>query len=165
MELFENKQTQYYEENDSKKIGDWFRVTIWFPEYLENTCISFSSSKTQFYESQIFCLFTFWGFFPDKSFKLMSKCTQKCQYNLLFQKENTLQHLKLEKLKSRIYKIGCLMSWTKYCLGKKIWMFKCDFKMTLSPLCHVSWLAFLKSWAEKIMKSCSWMIEFGELPH
>ena len=28
-----------------------------------------------------------------------------------------------------------------------------------------SLLVFLKSWAEKIMKSCSWMIEFGELPH
>ena len=35
--------------------------------------ISFSSSNTQFYESQIFCLFTFWVFFPDKSFKLILK--------------------------------------------------------------------------------------------
>ena len=44
------------------------------------TVISFSSSNTQFYESRIFCLFTFWVFFPDKSFKLISKYTQKCQY-------------------------------------------------------------------------------------
>ena len=35
--------------------------------------ISFNSSNTQFYESRIFCLFTFWVFFPDKSFKLISK--------------------------------------------------------------------------------------------
>ena len=42
--------------------------------------ISFSSSNTQLYESRIFCLFTFWVFFPDKSFKLISKYTQKCQY-------------------------------------------------------------------------------------
>ena len=43
--------------------------------------ISFSSSNTQFYESRIFCLFTFWVFFPDKSCKLVSKYTKKCQYN------------------------------------------------------------------------------------
>ena len=48
------------------------------------TFISFSSSNTQFYESRIFCLFTFWVFFPDKSFELTSKYTQKCQYNLLY---------------------------------------------------------------------------------
>ena len=48
------------------------------------TYISFSSSNTQFYESRIFCLFIFWVFFPDKSFKLISKCTQKCQYNSLY---------------------------------------------------------------------------------
>ena len=46
--------------------------------------ISFRSSNTQFYESRIFCLFTFWVFFPDKSFKLISKYTQKCQHNLLY---------------------------------------------------------------------------------
>ena len=34
--------------------------------------ISFSSSNTQFYESRIFCLFTFWVFFPDKSFKTLN---------------------------------------------------------------------------------------------
>ena len=39
--------------------------------------ISFSSSNTQFYESQIFCLFIFGVFYPDKSFKLISKYTQK----------------------------------------------------------------------------------------
>ena len=44
------------------------------------TNISFCSSNTQFYESWIFCLFTYWVFFPDKSFKWVSKYTQKCQY-------------------------------------------------------------------------------------
>ena len=34
--------------------------------------------------------FTFWEFFPDTSFKLISKYTQKCQYNLLKKKEKTL---------------------------------------------------------------------------
>ena len=37
----------------------------------KNTSISFSSSNAQFYESRISCLFTFWVFFPDKSFKLI----------------------------------------------------------------------------------------------
>ena len=46
--------------------------------------ILFTSLNTQFYESWIFCLFTFWVFFPDKSFKLISKYTQKCQYNSLY---------------------------------------------------------------------------------
>ena len=41
--------------------------------------------------------------FPDRSFKLISKYAQKCQYN-------TLQHLKLGKLKFWICKIGCSMS-------------------------------------------------------
>ena len=45
--------------------------------------ISFSSSNTQFYKSWIFCLFTFWVFFPNKSFRLISKYNQKCQYNTL----------------------------------------------------------------------------------
>ena len=78
--------------------------------------ISFSSSNTQFYESKIFCLFSFWVFFPDKSFKLISKYTQKCQNNSLYQKEkkNTLEHLKLGKVKFGIRKIGCSMSWTRY---------------------------------------------------
>jgi hypothetical protein len=60
-------------------------------------------------------LFTFWVFFQDKSFKLISKYTQKCQYKLLYQKEKTsLQHLKLGKLNFGIRKIGCSMSWTRY---------------------------------------------------
>ena len=61
-------------------------------------------------------MFTFWVFFPGKSFKLISKYTQKCQYsNSLYQKEkNTLQHLKLEKLKFGICRIGCSMCWTRY---------------------------------------------------
>ena len=37
------------------------------------SCISFSSLNTQFCEFWIFCLFTFWVFFPDKSFKSISK--------------------------------------------------------------------------------------------
>ena len=44
--------------------------------------ISFISSNAQFYESLIFCWF--WAFFLDKSFKLISKYTQKCQYSLLY---------------------------------------------------------------------------------
>ena len=35
--------------------------------------ISFSAQGTQFYDSRIFCLFTFSVFFPDKSFKSISK--------------------------------------------------------------------------------------------
>ena len=49
--------------------------------------ILFSSSNTQFYESWIFCLFTFWVLFQDKSFSLISKYIQKCQYNSLYQKK------------------------------------------------------------------------------
>ena len=91
--------------NSIKEMGKSFRLSRnYFP-----TIISFSSSNTQFYESRIFCLFTFWVFFPDKSFKLISKYTQKCQYNY---KKNNLQHLRLEKLKFGIRKIGCSMSWT-----------------------------------------------------
>ena len=96
----------------------------------------------------IFCLFTFWILFPHKSFKLISKCTQKCQYNLLFQKENTLQHLKLEKLKSRIYKIGCLMSWTKYCLGKKNMNVQMRLQNDFVPIvpCVVTCIPQVMSW-------------------
>ena len=56
---------------------------------------------------------------------------------------------------SRMFK--CLEKWIFKC------DFQCDFRKNLALLCHVSWLAFLKSWAEKIMKSWSWMIEFGEV--
>ena len=52
--------------------------------------ISFSSSNTQFYESRILWLFTFWVFFPDRGFKLISKYTQKCQYNSLYKMKKTL---------------------------------------------------------------------------
>ena len=48
---------------------------------------SMSSSNTQFYKSWIFYLFTFWVFFPDESFKLISKYTLKCQYNSLYKKK------------------------------------------------------------------------------
>ena len=71
--------------------------------------ISFSSSKTQFYESRIFCLFTFWVLFPNESFKSISPNTQKCQ-----KEKSTLQHLNLGKLKFGIHEIGCSMSWTCY---------------------------------------------------
>ena len=32
---------------------------------------------------RIFCLFTFSAVSPGKSFKLISHCTQKCQYNFI----------------------------------------------------------------------------------
>ena len=47
--------------------------------------ISFSSSNTQFYKWRIFCLFTFSVFFPDKSFELISKYKQKCQFKKIAQ--------------------------------------------------------------------------------
>ena len=50
--------------NDEKKLGMYLIQLI----------------ETQFYESRIVCLFTFWIFSTDKSFKLISKCTQKCQH-------------------------------------------------------------------------------------
>ena len=80
----------------------------WLPEDASQMInISFSSSNTQYYESRIFCLFSFWVFFPDKSFKLISKYTQKHRYDLLYEKEkNTLQQLKLGKLKFVIRKTG-----------------------------------------------------------
>ena len=53
-------------------------------------CISFSSSNTRFYESRIFCLFPFWVFFPDKSFKLISKYTQNSNIARYIKKKNTL---------------------------------------------------------------------------
>ena len=70
--------------------------------------ILFRSSNTQFYEVRIFCLFTFWVFFPDKSFRSISRYTQKCPYLLKRKKK----HLKLGILKFGIHKIGCSMSWT-----------------------------------------------------
>ena len=50
----------------------------------DSVIILFSSSNTQFYKSWIFCLFTFRVFFPDKILKLISKYTQKCQYNSVY---------------------------------------------------------------------------------
>ena len=46
--------------------------------------ILFSSSTTKLCESRIFCLFTFWVFFTDKSFTLISKHTHECQYHSLY---------------------------------------------------------------------------------
>ena len=90
------------------------KVIFWCNPFWTCT-ISFSSLNTQFYDSRIFCLLTFWVFFSDKSLKFISKYTQKCKYNSLHKKEkkNTLQHLKLG-----IRKIGCLMSWARYCNRK-----------------------------------------------
>ena len=68
------------------------------------------------YESPIFSnelLFTYFvsKYWQDKSFELRPKYIKKCQYNSLHaQKTNTLQHLKLGKLKFGIRKIGCSMS-------------------------------------------------------
>jgi hypothetical protein len=60
---------------------------------------------------EYFVCLLFEYFFPDKSFELISKYTQKCQYNSLYYKEeSSLQHLKLGKLKLEIRKIGCSMS-------------------------------------------------------
>ena len=76
------------------------------------------------YEQPIWILnfcnkFGFTSFFSkywqDKSFKLRPKYIKKCQCNSLHTKnKNTLQHLKLGKLKFGICKIGCSMSWTRY---------------------------------------------------
>jgi hypothetical protein len=54
--------------------------------WTQKTFISFSSSNTQFYESRIFCLFTVWVFFPDKSFRLKSKYTLKMPKQLFILK-------------------------------------------------------------------------------
>ena len=64
-----------------KSCGEIFLQVFYLSVFI---IISFSSSNSQFYESQIFCLFTFWVFFLDKSFILISKYTQKCQYNWLY---------------------------------------------------------------------------------
>ena len=79
---------------------------LWIDSKEIKSYISFSSSNPQFYESRISCLLTFWVFFPNKSFKLISKYTQKCQYKSLYQKEKKMQHLKFGKLKFRIRKLG-----------------------------------------------------------
>ena len=55
------------------QIVQWIYV-----EFLKTMIISFSSSNNQFYESRTFCLFTFWVFFPYKSFNLILKYIQKC---------------------------------------------------------------------------------------
>ena len=66
------------------RILNSFQKNVW-SFFSEHTIlyISFSLSSTQFYKSGIFCLFTFWVSFPDKSFQLISKYTQKCPYNSL----------------------------------------------------------------------------------
>ena len=78
----------------SKQIPYWSKkavLSIWeHQNKYYRIFISFSSSNTQFYESPIFCLFTFWVFFPYKSYKSISKYTQKCQYNHLYLKKKTL---------------------------------------------------------------------------
>ena len=85
----------------------------------EKFCISFTSYKEPIRISN-FCsefLFTYFisKYWQDKSFTLRPKYIKKCQYNSLHKEnKNTLQHLKLGKLKFGIGKIGCLMSWTRY---------------------------------------------------
>ena len=55
----------------------WVTVKVFiFLKMFALIFISLSASNTQFYESRI-SLFTFWLFFPDKSFKLISKYTPK----------------------------------------------------------------------------------------
>ena len=67
----------------------WFYYRIFF--------ISFSSCNTQFNKSGIFCLFTFWVFFQDKSFKLIPKYTRNANITCYIKKEKkhfaTLQFL------------------------------------------------------------------------
>ena len=86
------------------------------------SCISFTSYEQPIWIS-IFCnkfLFTYFvsKYWQDKSFELRPKYIKKCQYNSLHtqKNKNTLQHLKLGKLKFGIRKIGCLMSWMRYVL-------------------------------------------------
>ena len=67
-------------------------------------------------------------FFVDFYFKSISKYTRKCQYNLLYKKEkNTLQHLRLGKLKFGICKIGCSMSWMRYLIA--IFSSQCTYRL------------------------------------
>ena len=67
-------------------------------------------------------LFTFGVFFPDKSFRLISKYTKNDNITRYIKKKrkNTLQHLKLGILKFGIRKIGCSMSWTRWYIHKKL---------------------------------------------
>ena len=78
MTLFIMKRWRSFQQFGNSHFENWLSKHIF---------ISFSSSNTQFYESRIFCLFTFWVFFPEKSFEFISKYTQKCQYNSLHEKE------------------------------------------------------------------------------
>ena len=102
-----NFSMEYFESMSTHSILDmdnYYKVKV--------VNISFSSSNTQFYESQIFRFFTFWVFFPDKSFKLILKYTQKCQYNSLKKKKKHTHTL--GKFKFGVHKIECSMNWTRY---------------------------------------------------
>ena len=86
------KNTTFHHHFLAKNVGfktwDFSRLILWvlgdvtvIGFIFENTEIAqlfiiyilFSSSNTQFYESQIFSLLTFWVFFPDKSFYINIK--------------------------------------------------------------------------------------------
>jgi len=73
------------------------------------------TSNTQFYESQIFCLFTFRVFFLDETFKLISKYTKNANTTRYIKqtKKPLCNTLNWKKLKFGICKIGCWMSWTR----------------------------------------------------
>ena len=76
--------------------------------------------------------------FPDKSFKLISKYTQKMPiYVTRYIKKTTLQHLKLGKLKFGLRKIGCSMSWTRYYIfpPKKLYIFPKKFLYFCNSRC------------------------------
>ena len=83
---------------------------------LKKTCISFSSSNTQFYKTPKFCLFTFWVFFPDKSFKFIFEIHPKMPITVILKrKKNTLCNtLNWGNWNSGFVKIGSSMSWTRY---------------------------------------------------
>ena len=76
--------------------------------------IQTTNTNLEFLQQFLFTYFVS-KYWQDKSFKLRPKYIKKCQYNSLHKEnKNTLQHLKLGKLKFGIGKIGCLMSWTRY---------------------------------------------------
>ena len=85
-QLAQNQPKSYLLFHENTSLCDFYIMTLifWWKFTKKSTNISFSSLNTQFYESRIFCLFTFWVFFPDKSFKWIPKYTQKCQYNSLY---------------------------------------------------------------------------------
>ena len=73
--------------------GNGFAVWLFrFSLSKKNFCtnISFSSSNTQFYESRIFCLFTFWVFFPDKVLNYYQNTPKNVNITCYIKKKKTL---------------------------------------------------------------------------